>query len=38
MSGRDLQRRLRNEGSTVPVIIITAFDYGRSRLQAESMG
>ena len=31
MSGLDLQRRLRNEGSTVPVIIITAFDDARSR-------
>jgi len=38
MSGLDLQRRLRSEGSTVPVIIITAFDDARSREQAESLG
>jgi len=38
MSGLDLQRRLRHEGSTVPVIIITAFDDARSRNQAEHLG
>ncbi len=38
MSGLDLQRRLRNEGSTVPVIIITAFDDPRGREQAEQLG
>jgi FixJ family two-component response regulator len=38
MSGLDLQRRLRNEGSTVPVIIITAYDDTRSRDQAERLG
>jgi FixJ family two-component response regulator len=38
MSGLDLQRRLRNEGSTIPVIIITAFDDARSREQAERIG
>jgi FixJ family two-component response regulator len=38
MSGLDLQRRLRSEGSTIPVIIITAFDDARSREQAESAG
>ncbi len=38
MSGLDLQRRLRNEGSTIPVILITAFDDARSRAQAESLG
>ena len=38
MSGLDLQRRLKNEGSTVPVIIITAFDDARSREQAERLG
>jgi FixJ family two-component response regulator len=38
MSGLDLQRRLKNEGSTLPVIIITAFDDARSREQAERMG
>ena len=38
MSGLDLQRRLRNEGSTMPVIIITAFDDARGREQAERVG
>lgn len=38
MSGLDLQRRLKNEGSTLPVIIITAFDDARSRQQAERLG
>jgi FixJ family two-component response regulator len=38
MSGLDLQRRLRKEGSTIPVIIITAFDDPRSREQAERLG
>jgi FixJ family two-component response regulator len=38
MSGLDLQRRLRTEGSTIPVIIITAFDDARSREQAEGAG
>jgi FixJ family two-component response regulator len=38
MSGLDLQRRLKNEGSTLPVIIITAFDDVRSREQAERLG
>ena len=38
MSGLDLQRRLRNEGSSVPVIIITAFDDPRGREQAERLG
>lgn len=38
MSGLDLQRRLRKEGSTVPVIIITAFDDAGSREQAERLG
>ena len=38
MSGLDLQRRLRGEGSTIPVIIITAFDDARSREQAERAG
>jgi FixJ family two-component response regulator len=38
MSGLDLQRRLRNDGSTIPVIIITAFDDARSREQAERVG
>jgi len=38
MSGLDLQRRLKDEGSTLPVIIITAFDDARSREQAERLG
>jgi FixJ family two-component response regulator len=38
MSGLDLQHRLRNEGSTIPVIIITAFDDARSRERAERVG
>lgn len=38
MSGLDLQRRLSTEGSTIPVIIITAFDDSRSREQAERFG
>jgi FixJ family two-component response regulator len=38
MSGLDLQRRLKNEGSTVPVIVITAFDDPRGREQAEQLG
>ena len=38
MSGLDLQRRLKDDGSTTPVIIITAFDDARSRAQAERLG
>jgi FixJ family two-component response regulator len=38
MSGLDLQCRLRREGSTIPVIIITAFDDLRTREQAERLG
>jgi FixJ family two-component response regulator len=38
MSGLDLQRRLKTEGSTIPVIIITAFDDIRGREQAERHG
>jgi FixJ family two-component response regulator len=38
MSGLELQRKLRNEGSTVPVIIITAFDDARSQEQARRLG
>jgi FixJ family two-component response regulator len=38
MSGLDLQRRLKDEGSTLPIIIITAFDDARSREQAERLG
>src|SRR5262245_10933634 len=38
MSGLDLQLRLKNDGSTVPVIIVTAFDDARGREQAERAG
>ena len=38
MSGLELQRRLKDDGSTLPVIIITAFDDVRSREQAERLG
>jgi FixJ family two-component response regulator len=38
MSGLDLQRRLKDAGSTVPIVIITAFDDVRSREQAERLG
>jgi FixJ family two-component response regulator len=38
MSGLDLLQRLRTEGSTVRVIIITAFDDARSRQRAERLG
>ena len=38
MSGLDLHRRLRDAGSTIPVIIITALDDLRSREQAERLG
>src|SRR5262245_48335295 len=38
MSGLELQRRLKSDGSIVPIIIITAFDDARSREQAERLG
>jgi FixJ family two-component response regulator len=38
LSGLDLQRRLRDEGSTLPVIIITAHDDARGREEAERNG
>src|SRR5262245_6358725 len=38
MSGLELQRRLRHEGSTLPVIIITAHDDARIQDQAERLG
>jgi FixJ family two-component response regulator len=38
MSGLDLQQRLKDGGSTLPVIIITAYDDARSREQAERLG
>ena len=34
----ELQRHLRNGGSTLPVIVITAFDDARSRQRAERLG
>jgi FixJ family two-component response regulator len=38
MSGLDLQRRLKAEGSTIPVIIITGLDDVRGQEQAERLG
>ena len=38
MTGLELQRRLKDEGSTIPVIIITALDDVRNREQAERLG
>ena len=38
MSGLDLQRLLKEEGSVVPIILITAFDDPRGRQQAERLG
>jgi FixJ family two-component response regulator len=38
MSGLDLQRHLREEGSRVPVIVITAREDTRCQLEAESLG
>ena len=38
MSGLELQRKLRKEGWTLPVIIITGFDDAASREQAERLG
>jgi FixJ family two-component response regulator len=38
MSGLDLQAELRRAGSTVPVVIITAFDDARARQRAEAQG
>ena len=38
MSGLELQRRLRDQGSTVPVIVITAHDDPQRRKQAEQLG
>lgn len=38
ISGLDLQRRLKDEGSRIPVIIITAFDDAGGREQAERLG
>src|SRR5262245_35798775 len=38
MSGLDLQRELNARGSTVPVIVMTAFDNRRVRDEARRMG
>jgi FixJ family two-component response regulator len=38
MTGLELYRYMRTTGSTLPVIIVTAFDDPRSRDQAERMG
>jgi FixJ family two-component response regulator len=38
MSGLELHRRLRTEGSRLPVIMITAFDDARGHEQAERLG
>nr|WP_204340037.1 response regulator [Rhizobium leguminosarum] len=38
MSGIDLQRRLKVEGTTLPVIIITALDAGSVKAEAEKAG
>ena len=38
MSGLDLQRRMRTEGSTLPIIVITANDDPRFRDEAEHLG
>ena len=38
MSGLDLQRELKARGSTVPVIVMTAFDEGRMRDEARRIG
>ncbi len=38
MSGLDLQRTLRRQGSSVPVVVITAYDDPFSRDTAEQLG
>jgi FixJ family two-component response regulator len=38
MSGLDLQRRLKEQGSTVPIVIMTAFDDARLRKEAHGLG
>jgi FixJ family two-component response regulator len=38
MSGIDLQRRLKAEGTTLPVIFITALETGSVKAQAEKAG
>jgi DNA-binding response OmpR family regulator len=37
-SGLDLQRRLRSEGSMLPIIVITADDQARNRDEANRFG
>jgi FixJ family two-component response regulator len=38
MSGLDLQRRLKTAGSTVPIVVMTAFDSARVRDEAYKTG
>ncbi len=38
MSGLDLQRQLRAEGSTVPIVVMTAFETARLRDEAYRLG
>jgi FixJ family two-component response regulator len=38
MSGLDLQRHLRAHGSTLPIIIVTAFDDEKVRCEARAAG
>jgi FixJ family two-component response regulator len=38
LSGLDLQKQLRREGSTIPIIIMTAIEDERSREEAERYG
>jgi FixJ family two-component response regulator len=38
ISGLELQRWLRDRGSSIPIIIITAFDDARAQARAEALG
>ena len=38
MSGLDLQRQLSSEGSTVPIVVMTAFESARIRDEAYRLG
>jgi FixJ family two-component response regulator len=38
MSGLDLQRHLRTKGSTVPIVVMTAFESARVRDEAYRLG
>jgi FixJ family two-component response regulator len=38
LSGLDLQQRLHDAGSAIPVVIVTAFEDTRSRQRAEQLG